>query len=221
MTETMIETIEAWHFLPSNLKLGYGDNREVKVGETLTVDTPLELCKSGLHASFTIRDAMLYQSGPICCKVEIGLDGKQNENKIVSSFRKVIWMKDCTRILHDFSCLCAERTLKQNNITNPILWKAIEVKRLWLDGKATDAELDKAREDADAAAVRATYSAAVRAAYSDAAYAAAYAVAYAAVRAAAAAARAAARADTARADTAGRHDEIKWQNEILEKMILE
>jgi hypothetical protein len=36
----------AWHFLPGNRKLKYEDNREVKLGETLTCDvSKVDLCK--------------------------------------------------------------------------------------------------------------------------------------------------------------------------------
>ena len=47
--------IKAWHFCRNDKKLGYGDNREIKVGETLTVDPDrICLCNYGLHASLNM-----------------------------------------------------------------------------------------------------------------------------------------------------------------------
>ena len=51
-------TYEGWHF--STGKLGYNDGREIKVGETLTVEGPLAICGWGLHASALALDALKY-----------------------------------------------------------------------------------------------------------------------------------------------------------------
>ncbi|MCP4640231.1 MAG: hypothetical protein GY851_07360 [bacterium] len=111
-------------------------------------------------------------------------------------------------VLHEFACWCAEEALKLV-VPDPRSVRAIEVKRLWIAGRATDGELAAARAAAWAAA-------------RDAAGAAAWAAAWAAARAAAwAAARDAARAaawDAARAaawDAAG-----ATQNKQLHKMLL-
>jgi len=54
-------------------------------------------------------------------------------------------MADATRVLHEFACWCAENALKQAKVTDECYWNAIKTKRAWLDGKATDMELDAAR----------------------------------------------------------------------------
>jgi hypothetical protein len=88
------------------------------------------------------------------------------------------------RTLHEFALWCAETTLTKANVTDERSWNALNVKRLWLNGKATDEELDAARY---AAWYAAWYDAAMDAAR-DAAYEAAKAFARYAARYAARAA---------------------------------
>ena len=80
------------------------------------------------------------------------------------------WLPD--RLLHEFAIWCAEQALALIEEPDPRSLKALEVKRAWLDGNATDAELDAAWDAArDAAwdAARAAAWAAARAAARDAA----------------------------------------------------
>lgn len=94
------------------------------------------------------------------------------------------------RILHEFACDQAEKALSLTDNPDPRSVAAIEVKRRWIRGEATDDELDTARDAAWDAAWAAT-RAAVSAAVSAAARAAARASARDAARAAAASAEAA------------------------------
>ena len=55
-------------------------------------------------------------------------------------------------MLHEFACRCAERALTSAKATDERSWTAIKVKRLWLKGEATDAELAAARAAAGGAA---------------------------------------------------------------------
>ncbi|HUM43319.1 MAG TPA: hypothetical protein PKI14_10255 [Fervidobacterium sp.] len=55
------------------------------------------------------------------------------------------------KVLHEFTLWCAETTLIETNVTNKTSWNALKVKRLWLEGKATDDELNAARKAAQAA----------------------------------------------------------------------
>jgi len=52
------------------------------------------------------------------------------------------------RTLHEFALWCAETALTRANATDERSWNALKVKRLWLDGKATDEELAAARDAA-------------------------------------------------------------------------
>lgn len=88
------------------------------------------------------------------------------------------------RILHEFAIWCAETALTKANETDERSWNALQVKRLWLDGKATDEEMAAARVAAMDAASAATWDdakdAARYAASADARYAAWDAAKYAA-----------------------------------------
>lgn len=109
-------------------------------------------------------------------------------------------------ILHEFACRCAERALRRVENPDPRSVRAIEVKRAWIRGEATDDELEAAR----AAALDAA---------EDAARAAAWNAAHAA---AGVAARAAARfAAMSAAEDAARAAERQWQIEELQKMLNE
>jgi len=60
-----------WHFTSLEGKLRYGDNRKVKVGETLTVDGGIDIGKHGPHASPRIIDALEHAHGPRLWEVEL------------------------------------------------------------------------------------------------------------------------------------------------------
>lgn len=82
---------------------------------------------------------------------------------------KVLWVADATRTLHEFALWCAEEALEGVDNPHPRNLEAIRVKRLWLDGEATDEGLEEAR--------RAAYNASLRVAY-DLAWEAVWDVAY-------------------------------------------
>jgi hypothetical protein len=169
--------MKAWHFLPADRRLRWGDGRRVRRGHVAKVDGPVVLCDHGLHASTNILDALCYAPGPILCRVDVRGDIVRGDDKLAGTERECLWWIDATRTLHEFACWCAERALKRAKVTDERSWNAIRVKRAWLDGKATDAELDAARDAAWAAARDAAGDAALDAAW-DAAWAAAWAAAW-------------------------------------------
>ncbi len=63
-------------------------------------------------------------------------------------------------VLHAFACDCVERVLVRERECgrepDPRSWRAIETKRMWLRGAATDEELAAARDAAEAAVVGTT-----------------------------------------------------------------
>lgn len=61
-------------------------------------------------------------------------------------------------IQRHFACDCAERVLKAANVRDKRLWSAIEVSRLFAEGKATIDELDAAWSAARSAAESAAES---------------------------------------------------------------
>ena len=180
-------TVKAWHFSDGNMN---HDMRHIQIvpGLELSVDPDrVELCTYGLHGCTSPLDALKYGNGAFISYNEYSGLLLHGDDKLVSSNRKTIACADASRVLHEFAILCAEDALALIESPDPRSIEALRVKRLWLDGKATDEELKIARTEAYAAAeeayaaARAAADAAARAA----AYAAADAEAYAAARAAA------------------------------------
>ena len=91
-----------WHFASADLRLGHGDEREIRVGETLTVEPPIELCERGLHASVRPLDALNYASGPIACRVRLSGLLIAGEDKAVATERTVLGMVDGERVFSAF-----------------------------------------------------------------------------------------------------------------------
>jgi len=133
---------------------------KVHQGQILRHRGPLELCRKGLHASIKPLDALEYAPGTMICRVECSGDVIYGEDKLVCSRRKVLWAKDASRPLHEFAIWCAETILSQIRDPDPQNLKAIETKKLWLDGKATDEELKEARKVVWGAAMEAAWNAA-------------------------------------------------------------
>ena len=138
--------MKAWHFCRNDRKLAYNDGRVIRTGRTYKVYRPqdIEMCEYGLHGSLKIIDALKYASGDILCRVELAGYTKKDDDKIVASERTVLWQMDCSRILHEFACKCAERGLKRAKVKDERCWNALKVKRQWIQGKATNSMLDAA-----------------------------------------------------------------------------
>jgi len=189
--------ILAWHFLPEDGRLRWGTREKVQVGKVYslpTSETP-ELCERGMHGSVRPLDALQYAPGPIVCRVRLWGDVVRGDDKLVARHREVVAIADATRILHEFAIWCAEQALALIRQPDPRSINALGVKRAWLDGTATNAELAAAGAAAGAAAWGAWDAAGAAAwAAGDAAWGAARDAAGAAAWDAGAAARAAARA---------------------------
>ena len=180
-----VAPLMAWHFLPADLRLGNGDGREVRVGETLRHDGPLVLCESGLHASERILDALGYATGPVISRVRCGGEILRDTDKLVCRERTVEWMlTDTDDLSRGYSRWCARSVLH--------LWDAPEIVLRYLDTG------DESIRAAAVAAARASVWASVWAAARASAVAAAWAAAKAASEAAWAAARAAQNAELER-----------------------
>jgi len=149
----MLVEIEAWHFCAS----GPDGLPVLRDGQPLECrlymwDGPLVMCDSGLHASVLLRDALDYAPGPWVCRVVCSGRTIEGHDKLACSERRVIWYADATQALHRAACDVAELALQRHGNGDPRSLRAIECKRRWLLGMATDAELDAARTAALAAA---------------------------------------------------------------------
>jgi hypothetical protein len=233
--------MKAYHFLLQNMNAGSGGEKAWKAGETRT-KREAKLCERGYHSSPSWYDALQYAPGPMACIVDVSEPIERDRTKQVSLTRTLVDCRDATRVLHLFACECAERALKVAGATDERSWNAVAVKRLWLDGKATNEEMAAAWDAAWDAAQDATWDAARDAAWDaawDAARDAAWAAARAAARDAAWAAARAAAWDAARAATwdaardaawdaawdaaraAAWDAEVAWQRERLDEMMNE
>ena len=163
----------AWHFLPSDGRLQFGDRRTlVKVGQTLRRNpAKLNLCYYGLHASVRPIDALGYAPGPIVCRVRLSGTIIESDNKVVASRRTVLWMANAERELRLFACWSVRNTPLADGRT---VWDlladkrsqtAVEVAERYADGLATYDELAAARDAAWDAARGASWDAAWDAAW--------------------------------------------------------
>ena len=217
--------MKAWHFLPPDGKIAdYGGSPHagtvVTVGQVLTVEPPIVPCQHGLHGSVRLLAALHYATSPLLCRVELSGVIVHDTDKHAASVRRVLAMANVTSVLHEFACEVAEEALlnerAQGREPDARSWAAIETKRRWLRGEASDADLTAARDAADAAARDAAWAAS-RAASRAAAWHAAW---HAAWDAASHAARHASRARDAAWDAA--KDAAKHaQNERLTALVLE
>jgi len=165
--------IKAWWFAAAEkdgrVLLPHGDGREVKAGETLSVEGEIVCCSRGLHASVRPLDALKYAQGSVVCRVEVWGDIQKESDKIAGRHRKVLWMADAGVALRIFACDCADEALhrerKAGREPDARSWEAVRVARRHAIGKASNEELDAARAAAWAAARAAARAAAWAAAW--------------------------------------------------------
>src|SRR3990167_2927526 len=164
MMSTMSDRWYCWHFLPDDRRLRWGSREVVEAGRTYRVEGPLVLCAHGMHASTHALDALSYAPGPVVCRVELLGERLDYKDKSCARARRVLWIADATTILHEFACTVATDALHlaeaRGARVHPHSWAAIETKRRWLRGEATDAELHAAQSAAWSAARSAAWSAA-------------------------------------------------------------
>jgi hypothetical protein len=179
--------MKAWHFVSDTFRNGYSIPAD---GEKLIHKGNLIMCKSGLHASKRIIDALSYAPGYTICRVEVGGKIIEDDDKLVSSERTILWRLDAEEILRKFARMCALDVIHLwdvPQIVKDYLKTGDESIRLaaWAAARdaARDAAGDAARDAAGAAAGAAAGDAAwaaAGAAAGDAAWAAAWAAARAA-----------------------------------------
>ena len=96
--------MKAWHFVRDTLR----DGRPVPAdGEKLVHDGELVMCRSGLHASESIIDALNYAPGSIVCRVELSGEVIHDDDKSVASERTILWRVRGGALLRDFARKCA------------------------------------------------------------------------------------------------------------------
>jgi len=162
-------TITGWHFIQHDRTMRY-TGAPVVAGETARVDGPLELCVRGLHGSLRALDALTYAPSAVVswCDFGPGAGVVFGPDKLCSGQRTALWIADATTTLHEFAVWVARQALEGERAAgrepHAASWRLLEVKMLWLAGKATTEELAAACSAAWSAAGSAAWSAAESAA---------------------------------------------------------
>jgi len=94
--------ILAWHFCRKTRRLGYGDGRKIRVGETLSVTCQPALCECGLHASREPGDALLYGYGYIACRVQVWGKVQYESDKLVGQHRRCLAIVNAGTIIRQW-----------------------------------------------------------------------------------------------------------------------
>src|SRR3990172_7302602 len=129
----MAKRLLAWHFT-DGMKLR--DDQPLVAGLTYTHEGPLVMCKSGYHGSERILDALRYAPGSMLSRVELSGEWLRDSDKVVASRRRVLWVLDAERTLHEFGvwgaygALLAEREAGRE--PDPRSWATVSAKRRWL-----------------------------------------------------------------------------------------
>ncbi len=160
--------ILAWHFVTLDPETGAYRTGEgglpVVPGQVMAVDPPLKLCSRGLDASRRAIDALGYAPGPVVQRVRLSGTVIEGSDKLCASRRECLWAADATTALHLFACDVAAEALERERAAgrepDARSWAAVETKRRWVRGEATDADLAAARAAAWDAAWDAAWAAA-------------------------------------------------------------
>jgi hypothetical protein len=143
----MSERWLGWHFLRQDGRTGKRGRRVVP-GAVMSCRGSLALCHNGLHASRRALDALKYAPDVIVERVELIGKRLEHADKACARSRRCLWMADATNVLHEFTCSVAEQLLTREREAGQEpdhrSWNAVDTKRRWLRGEATDDELDAA-----------------------------------------------------------------------------
>jgi hypothetical protein len=91
---------EAWHFVGDTLR----DGRPIPAdGEWLVHTGPIEICRTGLHASRRPWHALQYAPGAVLCRVECEDIVTEHADKLVCRRRRIIERADVTDALRYFA----------------------------------------------------------------------------------------------------------------------
>ena len=136
-----------WKFLADGGRMTHDMSHiEVTAGleVRLNADQAIVACQYGLHYSERPLDALQYAESCIISRVEdIGdqRDTSEGDKVATNALRYLTSPVDTERTLHEFAIWCAEQALSLIEKPDPRSLNALEVKRRWLDGKASDEDL--------------------------------------------------------------------------------
>ena len=96
--------MKAWHFVGDTLR---GGSPIPADGKLLHHTGSVAICRSGLHASERIIDALTYAPGNIICRVECGGIVDTQSDKLVCRERTILWRIDGEELVREFARKCA------------------------------------------------------------------------------------------------------------------
>ena len=96
--------MKAWHFVGDTLRDGSPIPAD---GKLLHHTGSVAICRSGLHASERIIDALTYAPGNIICRVECGGIVDTQSDKLVCRERTILWRIDGEELVREFARTCA------------------------------------------------------------------------------------------------------------------
>jgi hypothetical protein len=89
-----------------------------------------------MHWCKTLDDAISWAPGTVLCRIKAQGETLHEVDKSVSRRRKVVWMLDVAPIIERYMYQYTVRALKRAKVKHKSAWKAIEVYKKYLDGKA-------------------------------------------------------------------------------------
>ena len=108
----------AWHFVGDTLRDGKPIPQD---GIWLHHEGTCVMCKSGLHASRRILDALVYAPGATICRVECADIVGEEKNKLVAKSRKILWRINGEEVLRAFA---EQQSLSSLYKAGPSSWSA-------------------------------------------------------------------------------------------------
>ena len=141
--------ILGWHFVcDSRLLANVSPPMAVEPGYVYgEPEGDVVICRRGMHASRTVRDALRYAPGTQLCRVAVWGDVAEQSDKLVGRYREVLAMRDVASALRLWACWCVRTTILGDGCTawellkDPRSRAAVEVAERFARGAATRKEL--------------------------------------------------------------------------------
>ena len=141
----------AWHFLPAPDKNGEiktrFSNEPVFTGSVHTTNKPVIVGDFGYHACDNIYDACIFSKGTtlsrVCLAGDIQYLNQISLSMHAASTRIVLWYKPLTPVMiREIGIHITEAYLREMNITDKALWKAVDLTKQYVAGNATEQDLE-------------------------------------------------------------------------------
>lgn len=101
--------IRAYHFVGKTLRDGSPIPED---GEWLRLKGPISICRTGLHASRHVSDALQFAPAATLCLVDMSRDITEQKDKLVARCRRIVARFDATKLLRADARLSALSVLK-------------------------------------------------------------------------------------------------------------